>query len=124
MNAQDAKTEARAKTIWGEPQEQVSAFLQQNGFTETEVGELLAEWNQERVDAIRSSGIKKITIGALLIPLPFIAYFVFMAIGYMQKNIFGLTCVAAMFGTWKLIDGLHLILAPRSERGDISNLPE
>ncbi len=124
MNNQEAKAEARAKIIWGEPQEKVSAFLQQNGFSEKEVQELLAEWNQERADAVRSTGIKKATIGALLVPIPFITYFVFMAIGHMQRNLFAVACAAGMFGLWKLGDGLYMILAPRSERGDISSLSE
>jgi hypothetical protein len=124
MSFQEAKAEARARIIWGEPREKVAVFLQQNGFSEKDVHELLAEWNQERADAVRSTGIKKATIGALLVPIPLITYIVFMTIGSMHRNLFAVACAAGMFGLWKLGDGLYMILAPRSERGDISSLSD
>lgn len=63
-------------------------------------------------------------VGALLIPIPVIAYVFFMAIGVIYMKIFALTIVAGVFGLWKVIDGVSMIIAPRSERGDLSNLSD
>ena len=124
MKPEDAIIEARAKIIWGDPTESVSEFLQTNGFSEKETLDLLADFKHERATAIRSSGIKKLVIGSLLAPIPLIAYLVFMTIGYIYIKIFALTCLAGLFGLWKIIDGLTMIMNPRSERGDLSNLSE
>ena len=124
MNYDEAKAEARAKIIWGESKESVSTFLMTHGFGEKDALSLLAEFDQERAEAIRSSGMKKLLIGALLVPIPLIAYLFFMAIGVIYMKIFALTIAAGGFGLWKVIDGLSMIIAPRSESGDLSNLSD
>jgi hypothetical protein len=124
MTQDEARIEARAKIIWGESKESVSAFLQTHGFGEQDTLSLLAEFDQERATAIRSSGIKKLTMGALLVPIPVIAYLVFMAMGVILMKIFAITIVAGLFGLWKVIDGISMIMAPGSERGDLSSLSD
>ena len=124
LSPEEAKIEARAKMIWGESRESVAALLQANGFGEKDIAVMLAEFDQERATAIRSSGIKKLTTGALLVPIPVVAYLVFMAIGVIYIKIFAATIVAGAFGLWKVIDGISMIVTPGSERGDLANLSD
>ncbi|MFA6286893.1 MAG: hypothetical protein WC661_05855 [Opitutaceae bacterium] len=124
MKPEEAKIEARAKIIWGEPSENVSAFLQGHGFGEKEIFEHLANFDRERAEVIRSSGIKKITMGALLIPIPLVAYIVFIMNGAIPTRLFTLTVLIGLYGIWKATNGIMMIMAPGTERGDLSDLPE
>lgn len=124
MTPDEAKREARAKIIWGDSRETVTAFLQGHGFGEKEILELLADFDRERASVIRSSGTKKITVGALLVPIPFIAYIVFIMIGVIPTKIFMLTVLTGLYGLWKIIDGARMLVAPRSEPGDLSTLED
>lgn len=124
MTHEEARIEARAKIIWGETRESVSLFLRARDYGEKETAALLAELDQERSATIRSSGIKKLTMGALLVLIPVIAYLFFMTIGVIYIKIFAATLVAGGFGLWKMIGGLSMLLAPRSEKGDLSNLSD
>jgi hypothetical protein len=124
MKLDEAKIEARAKIIWGESPEKVFVFLQENGFSDKDAYSLLSELKKERASDIRSSGVKKITIGALLVPIPFIAYLFFMCVGYIYIKIMAGTGLFGVFGAWKIIEGISMIVAPSSERGDLSNISE
>ena len=124
MKTEEAKIEARAKIIWGEPPEKVLAFLQENGFGDKDAFALLSEFKKERAANIRSSGVKKITIGALLVPIPLITYLFFMSAGYINIKIMAVTGLIGIVGGWKIIDGISMIVVPSSERGDLSNLSE
>jgi hypothetical protein len=124
MKPEEAKIEARAKIIWGEPPEKVLAFLQENGLGDKDAFSLLSELKKERAGNIRSSGVKKITIGALLVPIPLIAYLFFMWAEVISLKIMAVTGLVGVVGAWKVIEGISMIVAPNSERGDLSNISE
>ena len=112
--------EARAKIMWGEERQSVLVFLRVNGVSQEEATELIEIFSQERKASIRGAGIKQIAVGCALISIPVIAWFIFQHIGVLSVKLFAITCVAGVFGGWKLVEGILKFAFPESEKGDVS----
>jgi hypothetical protein len=116
-----AKHEAKAKIFWGDPPEKVVAFLRIQGFSREEASDLVRELYQERAATVRANGIKKIFTGIGLIAVPIVSLIVFIMIGVIPMKIFGLTLAVGCWGVWKLINGIIMVLAPKTEHGDLAD---
>jgi len=137
--------EARAKLIWGDPPETVLEFLQTQGVNKQQAEGFIASIKRERLATVRSSGIKRIIVGAWLVvplvvalPLAFWLNYWYEAnpdpatagytFHYIAGRIAGRICVlafvAALFGLWKIITGIFLLVDPQSQKGDLSKLPD
>ncbi len=123
MIPKPAETEARAKIIWGEDPESVQAFLRGEGYSPYEARDLVMSFQQERRASLRKEGIKKVALGTALLGAVISAgFFVFSYPGYhlqTSKVIAGLA-LAGAYGSWKLIDGATLMLAPGITPGDLA----
>jgi hypothetical protein len=124
MNTESIIRDARAKVVWGEPRQEVFAFLQSSGFGDKEASDILDTIFRERAADIRKSGITKIIIGIFWI-MVLIGYLVVSAIiGIIELKLLVLAGISALVGSWKIIEGIGYIIRPSSETGDLSNLQE
>ncbi len=114
------ETEARAKVSWGDPPETVLSFLMVQGLTFEEASALVQSMYAERAAVVRKNGFKKLGIGIAMMFVPVIAFFAFMAAGYLPLKIFAVTILIGLWGAWRALKALFMIFAPKSEPGDVA----
>lgn len=116
-----AESEARAKIFWGDSREDVVKFLMLHSVNAQEATALVAEMFKERLATIRSSGIRKIVIGVLLMCVPVAAWFIFASIGVIPLKIFAVTVVVGLWGGWMVMKGTFMVASPKTEAGDVAD---
>ena len=114
------ETEARAKIFWGDSAEDVIAYLRSVGIAQSEAQTMIDAILVERNEAVRAKGKRKIILGALLVPVPLVAWVVFSQMMIFPLKTFGFTVVVGLFGVWKLTDGTINVLSPQSDKSDLS----
>lgn len=112
--------EARAKVSWGDSQEEVIKFLMIQGFTYPEAQALVQSMFKERTSAIRKNGVKKVFLGCGMICVPIVSLIIFLSVGFLPLKIFGLTVVIGLWGAWVVLKGTIMMIAPKSEPGDVA----
>ncbi len=120
IEPEQAEHEARAKILWGDPPEAVLKYLMIQGFSYEEASELVGELFRERLAAMRSDGIKKIVLGAVLICVPIASYLFFLSIGVIPLKLFAVTILLGLWGVWMAIKGVFMLMAPKSQLGDVA----
>jgi hypothetical protein len=116
-----AKVEARAKISWGDPPREVLAYLMGQGFSHGEASEFLDELVRERTATIRGKGIMNILAGVGLFLVPVVAFFIFMGLGYILVKTFVIMILVGFFGIWLIIKGANMLIAPKTEKGDVAD---
>lgn len=107
--------------MWGDDKKDVAAFLRMQGLSPQEATQVVEQLLTERAATIRSEGMAKMFKGGACICVPIIAFFSFMAAGYMPIKIFGLTVMVGCYGLYLFINGIVMFLSPRSESGDVAD---
>ena len=107
--------------MWGDSKEEVTKYLMMQGFTVIEATELVESIFRERAAAVRAKGIRKIFTGVGLICVPIIALIIFLCIGVIPIRTFALTVMVGLYGVWLLINGILMAVAPKSEKGSITD---
>ena len=120
VNRTQAEHEARAKVSWGDSQEEVIKFLMIQGLGYEEAVAMVQPMYKERAATIRANGIKKIFVGAALVCVPIVAFFIFMSAGYIPLKLFAITIAVGLWGAWIILKGIIMMLAPKSEPGDVA----
>ncbi len=116
-----AKFEAKAKISWGDPPRAVLGYLLSQGFSREEASDLVDELFEERAATIRGNGVINIVVGIFLICVPIAALFLFMSWGYILVKTFAVTIIGGFVGVWRVIKGVGMLLAAKSQRGDIAD---
>ena len=122
--------EARAKIVWGELAATVRSFLVANGISEVEADAKIKEFLVERNAEIRRIGLRKVVIGVVLLTVS--GFFLFIEfknqyVGYSTTRsgrALGMMLLAAIYGLWKLVDGIIDLARPQSEEGSIPDMLE
>jgi hypothetical protein len=110
--------EARAKMFWGDPPQEVLKFLLINNIPRQEAMEIVRELTQERMAQMRKNGLIKIFSGVLMICVPIGGWFGGMAV--ISIKIFAFMCMLGLWGFYRLVKGLLMVIAPKSQHGDVS----
>ena len=121
VDRNQAEIEARAKISWGDPPQEVVKYLMIQGFSYEEAAPLVDSMYLERMATIRRTGITKIVIGLALMSAPVFAWFFFESIGVISWKLFAIAVVVGVWGIWMLLKGIFMIVAPRSESGDVAD---
>jgi hypothetical protein len=121
VDHEQAKHEARAKTMWGDSPEKVTSYLMIQGFSHQEATELVQTLSAERKVAVRANGMRKISIGSGLICVPIIAFLFFLHIRFMPTRVMGIAIAIGLWGGWLLINGIIMVAAPKMESGDLAD---
>lgn len=121
MDENQARTEARAKILWGDPPDEVLKFLRMQGLPADEAKAFLDALVAERSATIRSNGVKKIFLGIALVCVPIVSLIIFLMINYIPLKIFAVTVMVGLYGLWQLLKGLMMFIAPKGEPGDVSD---
>ncbi len=116
-------TEARAKIIWGEAPEQVRIYLQESGLDADQADRVLQICLAERGREVRRLGLRDLVIGICcsLVGAGFIFLHLWMFPGLMTR-VMGLFLTLALFGIWKWIKGLDLLLSGAKTSGSVSKM--
>ena len=115
-----AEHEARAKISWGDSPKDVTVYLLMQGFSRDEASDLVNELFQERAAAVRANGIKKIIVGAALVCLPIVTFVAILISGTIYPYVVAGAIMAGFYGVWLIIKGISMVLAPKSEAGDVA----
>lgn len=90
------------------------------GLSFEDASALVKEMFAERAATIRRNGLKKLVTGIAMMFVPVIAWAAFMAAGYLPLKLFAVTVMIGVWGGWKSIKAIFMILAPKSEPGDVA----
>jgi hypothetical protein len=119
MDPQQARHEARAKILWGDPPEQVTSWLCVQGFSRPEAQALVNELSNERAKTVRSGGIRNIGTGIVLLCVPIgVVLYTVVYLQVIQSTLLGLSAMAGLFGIYLIIKGIIKVVAPKSLTGD------
>ncbi len=121
VSREQAEHEARAKVMWGDSPEQIVSYLMVQGFTHPEAMSLTDDLFRERTAEVRKTGIGKIIKGSLLMCVPVVAVIVCLAIGFFIVKLVGAAILVGVYGAYLVIRGLLMALAPKSEKGDVTD---
>ncbi len=121
LDRTSAEREARAKISWGDAPEDVTRFLMMQGLDYEEASVVVRGLVRERAATIRRNGIGKILIGCVLVPVPIVTISMFVRTGYIPITPVALTVMVGVWGAWMLLKGTFMLLAPKSESGDIAD---
>jgi len=120
MDRTQVEHEARAKISWGDAPEEVAKYLMMQGLSRKEASSLVEGMFKERAATIRRNGIKKIVIGIALMCVPVVAFLIFTSIGFIPLKPFAVTLMIGVWGAWMVLKGIFMVLAPKSEPGDVA----
>lgn len=116
-----AEVEARAKIFWGDAQEEVVKFMMIHNFTYAEATPLVQAMFEERCVTIRQNGITKIWTGVLMVCVPVGGWIGFNAIHFMPMKIFGFMCMIGLWGAYRIVKGIIMVISPKTEPGDVAS---
>jgi hypothetical protein len=114
-----AKLEAKARIMWGDPPMQVLAYLRSQGYGKEESSVLVDELVQERAATLRGKGIINIIGGSILICLPVGAIVVLRNEGYINSKLVGIMFLLGVYGIYLVVKGVLMLMAPKSISGDV-----
>jgi hypothetical protein len=115
-----AKYEAQARISWGDAPKDVITYLMSHGFSREDASSMVEEMFRERSATIRGKGIRYILGGIALICVPVLAFFYFLFVGYILVKTFLLFVVIGLGGVYLVIKGAGMVIAPKSEQGDVA----
>lgn len=108
--------------LWGDSYEEVFKFLRMQGYSQAEASSAATEMFMERVATIRANGIRKIVIGSILVCVPVMLFLVMLGMGFIFMRLLALPIMIGIWGVWLVVKGTLMLLAPKSERGDASEM--
>jgi len=115
------EAEARSKMMWGDAYEDVVKFLRMQGLGLPEASAMANSLLKERVKALRGIGVQKIFTGIGLMCVPVVAFFYFLKLGVFPIKLFAMTVAVGLYGAWRFLKGMFMVLAPKSEAGDVAD---
>jgi len=130
MNTDDLIVEARARIIWGDEPGSVRYFLTSNGMAAAEADAKIKELALERNAEIRKLGTRDVLIGVVLIGAAGISlYWLFAGSHIPSLTVrsakgYGVLVLVAIYGLWRLVNGIIRLVRPKSEHGSIPDISE
>ena len=120
VDRNQAEVEARAKVSWGDPPEAVIKYLMIQGFTYQEASDLVHELFKVRTAETRANGLRKIAVGSGMVAVPIIALLFFLSIHFIPLKIMGIAIAVGVWGFFKVVNGIIMMVAPKMETGDVA----
>ena len=130
MITDDLIVEARARIIWGDEPASVRCFLASNGVAAAEADAKIKELTLERNAEIRKLGIRDVMIGVVLMAAAIIFFYMLFARLHIPSltgrsaSGYGVLALAALYGLWRLVNGIIRLARPKSEHGSIPDISE
>jgi hypothetical protein len=130
MITADLIVEARARIIWGDEPASVRYFLTSNGVAVAEADAKIEELTIERNAEIRKLGIRDVLIGMVLMVPAIIFFCILFARSHIPSLTvrsgkgYGVMALAALYGLWRLVNGVIRLVRPKSEHGSIPDISE
>jgi uncharacterized protein YjeT (DUF2065 family) len=112
--------EARAKTMWGDEQNDVVKFIMLQGLSPQEAQKLAQALFAERAASVRKNGIGKIITGVGMMFVPVVVFIGMKAVGYIEFKILGVAIGVGLWGAYRVLRGVIMFFAPKSEPGDVA----
>jgi hypothetical protein len=114
------ETEARAKILWGDAQDEVIQFMMIRGIPGPEATALVRNMLKERRRTVRAKGFAK-TVGGIVTTCGAAGAIVTMLrYGFISPFVLGGVGLAGVMGLWMLFNGIFKLVAPGAASGDAS----
>ena len=127
-------SDARARVIWGEPLEDVKKHLVAGGLATGQADSLVREFEAERIADLRKIALRRIYLGlGFAVASYAVLWWLFNKSGLVLaprglrrrvKGILFIGIAGGLFGAWKLYSGLFLLIVPRSETRQLSDVED
>ena len=130
MNTDDLIVEARARIIWGDEPSSVRYFLTSNGMPATDADAKLRDLTRERNAEIRRLGVRDVLIGVVLLGGAGVFFYSLFRSSHMPSvsvragKGYGALVILAIYGLWRLINGIFRLIRPKTEHGSIPDISE
>jgi hypothetical protein len=130
MNTDALIVEARARITWGDEPSSVRYFLTSNGMSATDADAKLRDLILERNAEIRKLGLRDVLIGVALTGGAGIFFYSLFRSSHMPGATvkagkgYGVLVLLAIYGLWRLINGICRLVRPKSEHGSIPDISE
>ena len=108
--------------LWGDSYDEVVKFLRMQGYSQAEATAAVAEMFQERLATIRANGVQKIVIGSILLSVPVALFLVLLGTNSISMRLLPIPILFGIWGIWLVVKGTLMLLAPKSEMGDASQM--
>jgi hypothetical protein len=118
VSKEQAAVEAKAKVLWGEGQDSVVKYLMMQSYSYQEAADLVGVLFKARLADLRKKGIGKIIQGIGMMFVPVIGYFLNMMM--ISFIVMGIMAMVGVFGFYLLITGTVMVVAPKTETGDVA----
>jgi hypothetical protein len=128
MLANNILDEARARITWGDEPATVRDFLIASGMSTIDANATLRQLVHERNAEIRKIGITDVVIGSALRALAGVFfYFLFRpshmpSVSYRAGKVYAVVILQALYGLWRLTNGIWRLACPKLEHGSIPTL--
>jgi hypothetical protein len=130
MNTDALIVEARARITWGDDPSSVRYFLTSNGMSVADADAELKNLMLERNAEIRRLGVRDVLIGIALLAGARIFFYPLFRWSHMPNvsvragKGYGVLLILAIYGLWRLINGIFRLIRPKSEHGSIPDISE
>ena len=123
ITREQVKHEARAKIFWGEDPEAVVHYLRLNRISTEDAEAFVDSVLRERMASVRKVGIRKMLIGVPMMAVPVGAW---LLLGWLYRSLMVLTILGVagaigLWGAWKFLEGLLMLIFPENEKGDLAD---
>jgi hypothetical protein len=128
MNTDDLIVEARAKITWGDEPKSVRYFLTSNGMSAAEADASIKALMRERIAEVKKLGLRDVLIGVTLIGVAGVFFYCSFTSSHVTgvtangAKGYGVLAVAALYGLWRLVNGIIRLVRPKAEHGSIPDL--
>jgi len=125
VNPEKLISEARARIMWGESQDEVRECLAEQGLDTMGIDEVLRACIAERGALVRKRAIIEIMAGLGLIVMPTSVLLVlWFVIGIMISGVFAAGIAISLYGTFRLLRGIGWMTSGANFHGSIADLGE
>jgi hypothetical protein len=130
MNSENLIVEAKARIIWGDEPESVRSYLISNGMSDAEANVKIRELTMERNAEIRKVGLRDVLVGMVLIGAAGAFFYSILASSHLPSvsgtrgKAYGILVIAAVYGLWRLMNGIVRLVRPISDHESIPDITE
>ncbi|HYF48098.1 MAG TPA: hypothetical protein VEJ63_01735 [Planctomycetota bacterium] len=131
--AESAIWEGRARIMWGESPEEVSAWMQSQGVEAQRADDVIQLALQERSAEARRRGMIQLFMGIGIVAVcGGVLYFLVVGYGALSKTtgagsrgpgaLAGVLFLGVLYGLWQLIDGIMLLVRGGRAKGSVASM--
>lgn len=112
--------EARSRVLWGEPVEEIRAWLLSQGMPDKDVDEVMAAALRERAKEFRKRGMSEMLVAVPFCLLPAGIILGIYLSGWIAVKLFSVLGVVILYGIYRFLRGLFWVIGGSKSSGSLA----